>query len=173
LEDTNYYNRRAVIQSGYGDIYFYPNTFISGLPAVTIRDQSGDIHVRSGFLSFDTPPSNRITLPNIANANGRGIAYAWIVYSSRRWKENIRLIDNPLAKVERLRGVYYDWKENKKHDIGLIAEEVGEVVPEVVTYEKNGKDAQSVDYARLTPLLVEAGKELKAANRALDRRTES
>ena len=46
-----------------------------------------------------------------------------------------------------------------KHDIGLIAEDVGQVVPEVVKYEENGVDAQSVDYARLTALLIEAVKE--------------
>jgi hypothetical protein len=41
----------------------------------------------------------------------------------------------------------------------VIAEEVGAVVPEVVTYEKNGKDAAGVDYGRLTALLIEATKE--------------
>jgi len=59
----------------------------------------------------------------------------------------------------RLRGVSFDWKSNGKHDIGVIAEEVGKVVPEVVTYENNGVDARSVDYARLTALLIEAMKE--------------
>lgn len=39
--------------------------------------------------------------------------------------------------------------EGRRHDIGLIAEEVGGVIPEVVAYEENGKDAKSVDYARL------------------------
>ena len=100
-----------------------------------IDNYSGDILVRDGYLGFDVFPSYRITLPNLAGPIGRGLANAWYTYSSRRWKENIRLIDNALAKVERLRGVYYDWKEGKSHDIGLIAEEVGEVIPEVVTYE--------------------------------------
>jgi len=46
--------------------------------------------------------------------------------------------------------------------VGVIAEEVGAVVPEVVTWEKNGKDAQSVDYGRLAALLIEATKEQQA-----------
>jgi hypothetical protein len=46
--------------------------------------------------------------------------------------------------------------------VGVIAEEVGAVVPEVVTWDKNGKDAQSVDYSRLTALLIEATKEQEA-----------
>jgi len=40
----------------------------------------------------------------------------------------------------------------------MIAEEVGEVIPEVVAYEENGVDAQSMDYARLVALLVEGMK---------------
>ena len=64
-----------------------------------------------------------------------------------------------MEKVKNLRGVYFDWKADGKHDIGMIAEEVGKVIPEVVTYEENGKDAKSLDYARLVSVLVEAIKE--------------
>jgi hypothetical protein len=49
-------------------------------------------------------------------------------------------------------------KDSGKHEIGVIAEEVGAVVPELVSYEANGKDARSVDYGRLTALLIEAVK---------------
>ncbi len=61
--------------------------------------------------------------------------------------------------MERLRGVSYDWRTDGRHDIGLIAEEVGKVMPEVVQYEENGVDAISLDYARLIPILIEAIKE--------------
>jgi len=66
-----------------------------------------------------------------------------------------------------LRGVSFNWKESGKHDIGVIAEEVGEVVPEVVFYEANGVDAKGVDYARLTAVLIEAVKEQQAQIREL------
>ncbi|MCH7859462.1 MAG: tail fiber domain-containing protein, partial [Candidatus Marinimicrobia bacterium] len=95
------------------------------------------------------------------------IADAWTTYSSRRWKTNIKPIEGALDKVLRLRGVYYDWKADGKHDIGLIAEEVGEVIPEIVTYEENGKDAQSVDYARLVALLIEGMKQQQKEIEAL------
>ncbi|MGB7584866.1 MAG: tail fiber domain-containing protein, partial [Terriglobales bacterium] len=58
-----------------------------------------------------------------------------------------------------LRGVSYDLKDSGKHEIGVIAEEVGAVVPEVVSYDANGKDASGVDYSRLTALLIEAVKQ--------------
>lgn len=78
--------------------------------------------------------------------------------SSIRWKKNIKPIDNALEKTLKLRGVYFDWIKEKggKHGIGMIAEEVGKVVPEIVGYEKDGKYAIGMDYGKLTPLLVEA-----------------
>jgi len=94
-------------------------------------------------------------------AQGAGVAWSdgWMVYSSRRWKTNIQTLHGALGKVEQLRGVSYDLQANGKHEVGVIAEEVGAVVPEVVTWDKNGKDAEGVDYSRLTALLIEATKE--------------
>lgn len=78
--------------------------------------------------------------------------------SSIRWKTNIVEIDNPLAKLNAMRGVYFDWDEEhgSQHDVGCIAEEVGKVLPEIVVYEENGVDANGMDYSKLTPLLIEA-----------------
>lgn len=110
-----------------------------------------------GIGEFSAP--NILTLPNVNSVEGRALGYAWDTYSSRRWKENISTIPDALDKVERLRGVEFDSKSNGEHDIGLIAEEVGAVIPEVVTFEENGIDAQSVDYSRLVAVLIEAVKE--------------
>ena len=78
--------------------------------------------------------------------------------SSRRWKNNIINIDNPLEKIGALRGVYFDWDEahGGRHDVGFIAEEIGEILPEIVHYEENGIDADGMDYSKMTSLLVEA-----------------
>ena len=78
--------------------------------------------------------------------------------SSRRWKTNVRSLDG-LTLVRELRGVRYDWIESGTADVGLIAEEVGAVVPEVVTYAPNGVDAESVTYAKLVAVLIEAVKD--------------
>jgi len=106
-----------------------------------------------------TTPSNILT---IARGAGHPLSDSWETFSSRRWKTNVHTLDGALAKVEQLRGVSYDLKANGKHEVGVIAEEVGAVVPEVVTWEQNGQDAQSVDYGRLTALLIEATKEQQA-----------
>jgi hypothetical protein len=87
--------------------------------------------------------------------------------SSRRWKTDIQTIDSPLQLVDQLRGVRYTWEEDGRDDIGLIAEEVGEVVPEVVTYEDNGVDARTVNYGRLVGVLVES---IKQQQREIERR---
>ena len=137
-----------------------PSPFHSGGELI-MRDATGaqNIIISSlGNISIGTNSTSNI-LKVKQNSATDPIADAWTTYSSRRWKTNIEPLKNPLSKVMSLRGVSFDWKENGKHDIGFIAEEVGEIVPEVVAYEANGKDAQSVDYARLTALLVEAVKE--------------
>ena len=77
------------------------------------------------------------------------------------------MLNGALDKVERLRGVSFDWKTTGKHDVGLIAEEVAQVLPEVVSFEANGLDARAVDYSRLTAVLVEAMKEQQSEIRDL------
>ncbi len=107
-----------------------------------------------------TSPSVGLSLPNSATA-GEGLAYAWGTHSSRRWKENIIPIKDSINKVKLLQGVEFDWKPENggKHDIGLIAEDVGRVIPEVVEYESNGIDAKSVRYDRIVALLIEVVKD--------------
>ena len=95
------------------------------------------------------------------------IADAWTVYSSRRWKENIQPVENALDKVRAMRAVRFDWKGRDRADIGLIAEEVAEVVPEAVGYEQDGKTPQSLDYARIVPVLIEAIKDQQRQIEAL------
>ena len=89
--------------------------------------------------------------------------------SSIRWKENIQPIDEVLNKVLQLRGVSFNWTEERGggHDIGMIAEEVGKVFPEVVQYEADGKNAEGMDYGKLTTVLVEAVKEQQKQINAL------
>ena len=107
--------------------------------------------------------TTNVTNPlTIGQGSGWAIADGWATYSSRRFKTDIQTLPDALDKVTKLRGVSYTLKATGKREIGVIAEEVGAVVPEVVTYEKNGVDARSVDYNRLTALLIEATKKQQA-----------
>lgn len=129
---------------------------------------TGDHAVMVGIGT--TTPSNVLT---IGRGTGHPVSDSWETYSSRRWKKNIHPLQNALSKVEQLRGVSYDLKDSGKHEIGVIAEEVGQVVPEVVSYEGNGKDARGVDYSRLTALLIEAVKQQQLEISALRRQLQT
>ena len=79
-------------------------------------------------------------------------------YSDRRVKENIKTIDNALAKVLCLRGVTYNRTDldDKSEKIGVIAQEIQEILPQVVSEEN---DRYSVAYGNITGVLIEAIKE--------------
>ncbi len=95
-------------------------------------------------------------------AYGPGTDYASA--SSIRWKRNIMPIENALNRISRLRGVYFDWDADHggEHDLGMIAEEVGQFFPEIVSFEPDGEYAIGLDYSKLTPILVQAVKEQQA-----------
>jgi len=94
-----------------------------------------------------------LQLPTTGDARAR----AWVTYSSARHKTNVEVVKNPIETVKSLRGVTYDWKGTGQADVGFIAEEVGAIVPEVVSFGKDGR-AEGIDYGRLTSVLVEAMK---------------
>jgi hypothetical protein len=82
-----------------------------------------------------------------------------IANSDKKLKDNIVTIANALDKVSALRGVEYDRNDmNGQHQIGVIAQEVEKIIPEVV-FDNNG--IKSVSYGNLVAVLIEAIKELK------------
>ena len=90
--------------------------------------------------------------------------------SDGQWKKNIRPLESSLDKISNLQGVSYEWKTDEYPDfglmegkqIGLVAQNVEKVLPELVSEDKDGYKA--VSYTKLTAVLVEAVKELKAQN---------
>ena len=88
-------------------------------------------------------------------------------------KENIHNIESPMDKVQHLNGVLFDWKEDyikknggedgyfvRKTDVGVIAQDVEKVLPEVVGTRPNG--VKAVKYDRLCALLIECVKDLQS-----------
>jgi hypothetical protein len=92
--------------------------------------------------------------------------------SDERLKENITPIENSLDILKQINGYYFDWKEmpgiheNEGHDIGVIAQEIGAVLPEIVTTRDNGYMA--VKYEKLVALLIQTNKELLNRVEALE-----
>jgi hypothetical protein len=99
-----------------------------------------------------------------------------VAYSDVRKKREIVTVDNALATVNKLRGVFYKRIETNdekvdpnKRQIGVIAQEVNEVLPEAVTYAKD-VDEYGVQYGNMAGLFIEAIKELTAKIDALEQR---
>ena len=101
------------------------------------------------------------------SATGDVIAYS---SSDERLKDNQKNIDNALEKVESLNGIEFDWNNKQDtftgHDVGVIAQEVEKVLPEIVNTRDTGYKA--VKYEKLVPLLIEAIKELSEKVKILE-----
>jgi Chaperone of endosialidase len=76
--------------------------------------------------------------------------------SDIKLKENIHSIDNPLDKVMQINGVAFNWKDTKEAALGVIAQDIEEVLPELV---KENEHHKSVNYNGLIGVLIEAVKE--------------
>ena len=112
---------------------------------------------------------NRMKIANNGSVTFTGNVYAnSFTPSSMTYKNNVRTYENALETVNKLRGVRFDWKDSGKPAVGLIAEEVEQVVPEVVA--RDGGNTTGINYASLVGVLVEAVKELKTENENLKKR---
>ena len=126
------------------------------------------------FLTFSNPFDGNTATQNLyvfgdIFATGNITAFAGSP-SDARLKENIVTITNALSIIDGMRGVYYDWTDEylenftgnvfvPKHDTGVIAQEIQEVLPEVVFMKPNGD--LSVRYEKIVGVLIQAVKELK------------
>jgi len=117
------------------------------------------------LVGTGTPP----TTAGLIRATNDVIAFYG---SDERLKENITPIENSLDILKQINGYYFDWKEmpgvheNEGHDIGVIAQEIDAVLPEIVTTRDNGYMA--VKYEKLVALLIQTNKELLNRVEALE-----
>jgi hypothetical protein len=125
-----------------------------------------------GTITTVNAPGNIILVPNFGNVGvgvtpghtfevkigGTTLADAWTIRSSQIYKTNIQTLSGALDKVERLRGVSYQRKSDNRPEIGVVAEEVERIVPEVVSRDPQTNEVEGVDYSRLAALLIEAVK---------------
>ena len=144
--------------SSTSDISLYINRPSGG--SIRFRETNSDQMVISagGNVGINTSsPSFRLDVSGDIRATGDVIAF-----SDTRVKENINTITNALTKVTSLRGVTYtrNDSEDKSTKIGVIAQEVLPILPEVVQQDNNGN--YSVAYGNIVGVLIEAIKELKA-----------
>jgi hypothetical protein len=152
--NQSYFKARMYTQVGSG----YANTRF-------ILDVADNARTLATRLYFDN---------GSAYFSGDVVAYS----SDKRLKENVIPIGDSLNKIKQISGVYFDWKDNvegtdfvpaQKHDVGVIAQDVQKILPEVVTLapfdtdsygkSKSGENYLTVKYDKLVPLLIEAIKD--------------
>jgi hypothetical protein len=118
----------------------------------------GTVYV-SGALGVGTATPSTVGL---IRATNDVIAYYG---SDERLKENIYVLTGSLEMLDKIHGYSFDWRtmpgihENEGNDIGVIAQEIEKILPQIVTTRDNGYMA--VKYERLVALLIESVKELK------------
>jgi len=126
---------------------------------------SGNVFIEDGGLTVE----NGITVTNNGITSTPGITT-----SDVRLKTDIIPLPSPLSKVSKLRGVYFSWVQDEpyglkfddRRHVGVLAQDVQEVLPETVDEIQGGKYL-GVDYPALIPLLIEAIKELNTRTAAM------
>jgi len=113
-------------------------------------EPSAGIDINTGHASFQLAPIAGSTI-SATDFNST---------SDISLKKNVSVIENALDLVNRLEGVNFEWKDSSKAAIGVIAQQVEEVVPTIVNTGSDG--IKRVSYDSLIPILIEAIKELSA-----------
>jgi len=172
----------STIASG-SDLFILGNTRIQNSQGgyIYISDFYGP-NIRPGSATTGSVGHSSYPFNEMYAYHMRGY-YLYTQYSSfhasdQRIKENFRVIDNPLNKILQLNGRKYDYipdkfdtvgteiekqkkEELKKNKLGFIAQEIKEIIPEAVVFEKE-EDRYYIDYDAIIPVIVEAMKEQQA-----------
>ena len=164
-------NPHVIIESstaGAAVLHFKPNT--TGTKSGQFKVTAGNgYNFRWSNDAAGTGEVSYMTLDTSTTGGGdltvKGDVIAYGSPSDKKYKENIKPIESALDKAMQLQGVTFDWKDSEsildiKEDIGFIAQDVQEVLPELV--RDSGKGNLSLRYQGITPILLEAIKELKA-----------
>jgi|GEM_PF-2752603 len=163
-----------------GHLFLAPYTGTSGTAYIQARvpNMAG----RSIGLTFRTTDNGTLRDVLTLNANGSAVFSGTVTATSfspsdQRLKQNIRPLGQSLPSVLALRSVRYTYRQDlgrslpQGEQVGLLAQEVERLYPELVTTGADGYKA--VNYAQLTPVLLEALKELAAKNAALEQQVSS
>lgn len=126
------------------------------------------MNLTNGNIGIGLAPAQKLHVSGNGLFTGTVTASCGVlVCSDMRYKTNIQPLTNSLSSVVGLHAMYYNWKKedfpekdfNDKRQIGFSAQELEKIYPEMVHTDEDGY--KTVDYSRMTPVLVEAIKELK------------
>ena len=124
--------------------------------------------VNTFFLLFEA--NNGSAIGSITSG---GSSVTYNTSSDYRLKENIQPMEDGLERLKQLNPIKFNWKEAGTESEGFLAHEVQTIFPEAVDGEKDGEKIQSMDYGRITPLLVKAIQEQQEQIDALQSKIQS
>ena len=141
-----------------GSSAFTGSVFVSGTVSGSfIGDGSG----LSGIASAPFPFSGSAEITGSLNVTGSAFVTSLTETSALRYKKSVKSLKKQSTNVYKLRPVHFEWKDNSKGDIGLIAEEVQKIYPELVSIGIDGQ-AEGISYTKLTSVLIKTVQELSA-----------
>jgi hypothetical protein len=152
-----------------GRLKIYYGTASAWVDTQPIPDMTLYYPKAGGVINGDVSVQLTLTVSGNTLVEGTIRSYSDIIaYSSSdiKLKDNIRVIESPLEKISKINGVSFNWNDKQsvyevgKKDYGVIAQEVEEVLPELVTTRENGYKA--VRYEKIVSLLIEATKAQQA-----------
>jgi exonuclease VII small subunit len=148
-------------QITYASISSIPSGIVSGSAQVTLSSTTGG--TTSSNVQFNSLGIGMAASATAGRIDASGDIVAFST-SDRNFKENITPIENALEKISKISGNTYDWKADMKefhgfegNDVGVIAQEIEAVLPQLVTTRETGYKA--VKYDKLVALLIEGIKE--------------
>jgi hypothetical protein len=131
---------------------------VSGIPSIDV-DADGTIQLAPlGSTEYvgvgTTAPTAKLHVVGDVNVTGVVTATDFNSTSDARLKTNVRVIEDPLEKVQQINGVSFNWIKDNKPSMGVIADNIQEVLPELVS----DTDPKTVNYNGLIGLLIECVK---------------
>lgn len=146
---------------------YFTGTSVLATPLTGINTAlSGSITASDSILAAFGKSQNQLgQKASLSGAvfTGSVTATAFYYSSDAKLKKNISPLEHPLEKVLALRGTQFAWKKSNEKELGFIAQEVEQVVPELVSTQEdtaNGGRFKAVKYGNITALLVEAIKSM-------------
>jgi hypothetical protein len=132
----------------------------SGTTAIFAKQSNANVGIGT------TNPAYKLQVGNAGDGT-TARANAWNLLSDARFKRDFTLLENPLSIIEALNGYYFYWNTgiDTNRQIGFSAQEVQKVLPELVSTGEDGY--LSMEYSKLSPVLVEAVKVLHQEIRKL------
>ena len=176
-DDSNFYNIPFLDSTDPGDRHhalqvdhasFQYNPAVNALLVDRITPRSGQalqldngglerarVHTNGNFGINNTSPTSKLDVGGDAKISGVVTATDFDATSDIRLKTNVQPIEDPIAKVIQIEGVSFNWKKDNRPALGVIADQVEKVLPQLV----HGDDPKTVNYNGLVGLLIEVVKD--------------